>query len=54
VKVMARTQLNKDLSEQEVADVVAFLTALTGEFPVQTIPQLPPTEGWTLEFTAEK
>ncbi len=54
VKVMAKTQLNKDLSEQEVADVVTFLTALTGEFPVQTLPQLPPTEGWTFEFTADK
>jgi cytochrome c peroxidase len=54
VKVMAKTQLNKDLSEQEVADVAAFLVALTGEFPAQTLPQLPPTEGWTFEFSADK
>ncbi len=49
VKVMAKTQLNKDLSEQQVGDLVAFLKALTGEFPVQPMPQLPPTEGWYIE-----
>ena len=54
VKVMAKTQLNKDLNGQEAADIVAFLTALTGEFPAQTMPQLPPTEGWAFEYAADK
>lgn len=54
VKVMAKTQLNQDLTEQQVADVTAFLTALTGEFPIQTVPQLPPTPGWTFEFSVDQ
>ena len=46
VRVMAKTQLNKDLSDQQVVDTVAFLNALTGEFPEQTLPRLPATPGW--------
>ena len=42
---MAKTQLNKDLKDDEVKDIVAFLDALNGEFPKQTLPQLPPTPG---------
>jgi len=38
---MAKTQLNKDLSEGEVKDIVAFLAALTGEYPDITMPRLP-------------
>jgi len=30
VKVMARVQLNKGLNDAQVADIVAFLNALTG------------------------
>ena len=45
VVVMAKTQLGKDLSKEEVADIVAFLNALTGEFPKQAMPQLPGTPG---------
>ena len=45
VRVMGKTQLNKDLSETEVKDIVAFLGALDGEFPPQTMPRLPPTPG---------
>ncbi len=41
VRVMGKTQLNRDLSRAEVADIVAFLDALTGEFPAQTMPRLP-------------
>ncbi len=41
VRVMADTQLNKSLSKKEVADIVAFLNALTGEIPAQTLPVLP-------------
>jgi cytochrome c peroxidase len=45
VKVMAKTQLDKDLSKEEIADIVAFLEGLTGQFPKQTMPILPPTSG---------
>ncbi|MDM8564969.1 cytochrome c peroxidase [Candidatus Halobeggiatoa sp. HSG11] len=46
VKVMAKTQLNKDLTEQQIQDIVAFLNSLTGEFPKQTImPRLPTISG---------
>ncbi|MCP5197943.1 MAG: c-type cytochrome [Gammaproteobacteria bacterium] len=45
VRVMAKVQLNKDLSDNEVQDIVAFLTALDGPFPQQTMPHLPPTPG---------
>jgi cytochrome c peroxidase len=42
---MAKTQLNKDLSADQVVDLVAFLGALDGPFPVQTMPRLPATPG---------
>ncbi len=45
VRVMAKTQLNKELSDSEVKDIVAFLGALDGPFPQQTMPLLPPTPG---------
>jgi cytochrome c peroxidase len=47
VKVMAKLQLDKDLSNEDVADIVAFLNALTGEFPAQQMPRLPETAGST-------
>jgi cytochrome c peroxidase len=43
VRVMGKTQLNKDLSAEQVSDIVAFLNSLTGEFPKQTMPRLPAT-----------
>jgi len=49
VRVMASTQLNKTLSDAEVADIVAFLESLNGPFPQQTMPRLPPTPGDLLE-----
>jgi len=48
VKVMAKVQLNKELGNEEVNDIVAFLNALTGEFPKQSLPRLPGTPGKTL------
>ncbi len=48
VRVMAKTQLDMDLNETQVDDIVAFLNALTGEFPKQTMPQLPHTINSTL------
>jgi len=41
VRVMAKTQLNKDLDVRQLADIVAFLKTLSGEFPEQTVPVLP-------------
>ena len=49
VRIMAKTQLDKVLSDDEVDDIVAFLESLTGEFPKQTMPRLPPTPGNLLE-----
>jgi cytochrome c peroxidase len=49
VRVMAATQLDKTLGDAEVADIVAFLESLTGPFPQQTMPHLPPTPGDLLE-----
>ncbi|MFK5969981.1 MAG: cytochrome c peroxidase [Candidatus Marithrix sp.] len=41
VQVMAKTQLEKDLTPNQVQNIVTFLNSLTGEFPKQTIPVLP-------------
>jgi cytochrome c peroxidase len=49
VRVMGSTQLDKTLSDAEVADIVAFLESLSGQFPEQTMPRLPPTPGDLLE-----
>ena len=49
VRVMGATQLDRTLSDTEVEDIVAFLGALTGPFPQQTMPRLPPTPGDLLE-----
>lgn len=43
VRVMGKTQLDKTLGAAEVSDIVAFLGALDGEFPQQSMPRLPPT-----------
>ncbi|MBN2669626.1 MAG: cytochrome-c peroxidase [Bacteroidales bacterium] len=37
VVIMAKTELNKDLTPEEVNDIVAFLNALTGEAPADLI-----------------
>jgi cytochrome c peroxidase len=47
VQIMAKLQLDKDLSKEETADIIAFLNALTGQFPKQTMPELPATPGST-------
>lgn len=49
VRVMAKSQLNRDLDNQQVGDIVAFLESLTGEFPEQLMPRLPPTPGDLLQ-----
>lgn len=48
VRVMAKTQLNKDLSADQVSDIVAFLESLTGQFPEQKMPRLPETKGFSI------
>jgi len=49
VRVMGSTQLNRTLSDQEVSDIAAFLESLTGPFPTQSMPKLPPTPGDLLQ-----
>ena len=44
-RVMAGTQLARELTPTEANDLAAFLEALAGEFPRQTMPRLPPTPG---------
>ena len=41
VRVMARTELDKDLDVRQMADIVAFLRTLSGEVPPQQAPLLP-------------
>jgi cytochrome c peroxidase len=48
VKVMAKTQLNKELKDDQVQEIVAFLNGLTGEFPKQTLPRLPATPNYSV------
>jgi len=48
VRIMAKLQLNKDMKDAEVKDIVAFLTALTGEYPEIVMPRLPATSGHSL------
>ena len=48
VQIMAKVQLGKELAKNDVADIVAFLSALTGEFPKQKMPTLPETTGKTV------
>ncbi len=48
VRVMAASQLNKQLSDSEIEEIVAFLESLTGEFPEQTMPRLPGIAGTSL------
>jgi cytochrome c peroxidase len=44
VRAMAKMQLGKDLTSDQVSDIVAFLDALTGRLPQQTMPRLPAIE----------
>lgn len=41
VKVMARVQLNREISDEQIERLVAFLESLTGEFTLQVPPKLP-------------
>lgn len=48
VKVMGKAQLDRDLTDAQATDLVAFLESLTGTFPAQTMPRLPEVSGHTL------
>jgi cytochrome c peroxidase len=48
VRIMAKTQENKVLSDQEIADIIAFLNSLTGQRPALLLPRLPATPGVTV------
>lgn len=48
VRVMATTQLNQTLSDNDTNDIVAFLESLTGEYPAITMPRLPATKGTSI------
>lgn len=41
VSVMGSSQLNRDFTQEEVSQIVAFLKSLSGEFPMVTHPRLP-------------
>jgi cytochrome c peroxidase len=45
---MGKTQLDADLTDTQVQDIVAFLNALTGDFPKQTMPRIPNTSNFTV------
>lgn len=47
VKTMGKVQLNKDLSEKEIDNIVAFLKTLTGDQPIIKLPILPPSNNNT-------
>jgi len=48
VRIMAKTQLGKELTDQQVKDIVAFLKALTGEIPKHAL-EVPPLPASTKE-----
>ncbi|WP_261343222.1 cytochrome c peroxidase [Gimesia maris] len=48
VRVMAEVELDVKLTDEEVSDIVAFLTDLEGEFPVITMPRIPSRSGQSI------
>ena len=48
VRVMAETQLNAELKDNDVNAIVAFLESLTGSIQPQTMPRLPDTAKMSL------
>ena len=51
VRIMARTQLDTELSDADSADIVEFLKTLTGKQPEVTFPVLPRPEGHALTWS---
>lgn len=50
VKIMAKTQLGRDLGTKEARLLVSFLETLTGDFPKQSLPQLPMVKNQSQQF----
>ncbi|OIO70207.1 MAG: cytochrome C peroxidase [Zetaproteobacteria bacterium CG12_big_fil_rev_8_21_14_0_65_55_1124] len=50
VRIMAKKQLDTDLSNKDVSDIVAFLNTLTGTQPEVIYPLLPRPAGRALDF----
>jgi cytochrome c peroxidase len=48
IRVMAKTQLNRNLTADEVNDIYNLLVSLTGTIPEQTMPKLSQTLGTTV------
>lgn len=48
VRVMAKTQFKRNLTDRQVKDITAYLETLTGRFPEQLMPRLPPAPGQTV------
>lgn len=48
VRIMAKSQLDLELKQNQVEDIVAFLESLTGKFPKIDMPRLPETLKTTL------
>ena len=48
IRVMAKTQLNRTLTKDEVDDIYNLLVSLTGTIPEQTMPKLSKTMGTTV------
>ncbi|QBF30284.1 cytochrome-c peroxidase [Thalassococcus sp. S3] len=53
VEIMAESQLGEPLTEQETAQIVAFLDSLTGDVPPVTLPVLPAETSTTPRPSAE-
>jgi cytochrome c peroxidase len=49
VRLMGAVQLGVPVTDEQAADVTAFLEGLTGEFPREVMPRLPPTPGDLLQ-----
>jgi cytochrome c peroxidase len=45
VRLMGKVQLGVDVPPADAESIAAFLASLTGEFPKETLPRLPPTPG---------
>ena len=50
VRIMAKIQLDIILSDEDAADIVAFLKTLTGESPRVEFPVLPRPAGYALQW----
>lgn len=52
-RLMASTQLDIDLTDQQAADLVFFMTALEGDFPDISFPRLPSRSGESVMLRAD-